>query len=771
MEPIKEVEFPFTISGDGEQRRCADLLCEVLADHPGIVGLEMDRRAGTLPLRYLPEDISLPRVVGLARRLGLDIGPRFAECTFDVEGLGCRHCSAGLERRLAAMAGVASCSVNAAAAKMSVAYETTAPEEQIQTHVHRLGLRIRTERAAHRLWSRYGPLLLSGAGGLALILGWLIGLVGGPRPIQVGLYALAYLAGGWFGTRGIVLALRGRTLDINLLMVTAALGAAAIGDWAEGGVLLFLFSLSSSLEGYAMGRTRSAITSLIALRPQEALVRRDGREERVPVEALRPGDRILVKPGERVSADGVVREGASAVDESPITGESMPVSRGPGDPVFAGTINGPGVIEVEVTKRAEETTLAKIIRLVAQAQSEKATTQRLIDRFGRIYVPAVFGIVLGVGLVPILLGRDPGTAVYRAITLLVVASPCALVISTPASVLSAIANAARHGVLFKGGLHLENMARVRVLAFDKTGTLTQGRPRVSEVVAAEGGGEAEVLGLAAGLEGRSEHPIARAIVAEARARGVAASDGAEVRAVIGRGVRGRIDGREAYVGTLRLAQEMGQALPAPLAGRHAALEAGGKTVVVVGDRAVRGLIAVADTLRPGAPATLRALEAAGIQRTVMLTGDNATVAGAIATAAGIDEVHAGLLPEEKVRVIRRLGAPGAAVAMVGDGVNDAPALAAASVGIAMGGAGSDAALETADVVLMADDLAKLPYALALSRRARRVILQNLSFSCGVIATLIVLTFMGWTTLSLGVVGHEGNTLLVVLNGLRLLRDN
>jgi Cd2+/Zn2+-exporting ATPase len=622
-----------------------------------------------------------------------------------------------------------------------------------------------------RLWPRYGDLLLSGGCGASLLLGWLGGLAGGPRAVQLLLYGLAYLAGGWSGTQGIVRALRNRTLDINVLMITAALGAAAIGEWVEGGVLLFLFSLSSSLEGYAMGRTRSAITNLIALRPQEALVRRDGREVRAPVESLRPGDRILVKPGERVAADGLVRAGSSAMDESPLTGESMPVARGPGDPVLAGTINGPGALEVEVTRRAEETTLAKIIRLVAQAQSEKATTQRLIDRFGRVYVPAVLGLVACLGLVPILLGRDPGATVYRAITLLVVASPCALVISTPASVLSAIANAARHGILFKGGLHLETMARVRVLAFDKTGTLTGGRPRVTDVVAADGASEAEVLRLAAALEGRSEHPIARAIVAEARGRGVGVPEAAEVRALLGRGVRGRVGGGEAYVGTARLVAEMAQALHPALARRGAALEAAGKTVMVVGDPVVRGLIAVADTLRPGAPETLRALRAGGIQRTAMLTGDNAAVAGAIAAAAGIDEVHAGLLPEEKVRVIRRLGASGGGVGMVGDGVNDAPALAAASVGIAMGGAGSDAALETADVVLMADDLGKLPYALGLCRRARRVIIQNLACSCAVIAGLIALTFAGWTTLSLGVVGHEGNTLLVVLNGLRLLRDS
>jgi Cd2+/Zn2+-exporting ATPase len=494
------------------------------------------------------------------------------------------------------------------------------------------------------------------------------------------------------------------------------------------------------------------------------------------VEVLAHGDLVIVRPGDRLPADGVVAAGESAVNQAPITGESMPVAKRPGSPVYAGTINGPGVLEVTVTRLAGETTLAKIIHLVAQAQSEKATTQRIIDRFGEVYVPAILGLVVVAAIVPILAGTAPLTAFYRATVLLVVCSPCALVISTPASVLSAIANAARNGILFKGGVHLETAARVRVLAFDKTGTLTQGAPAVTDVESAPGVSAEETLAVAAALERRSEHPLARAVLAEATRRGVAGGEEAtDVRAVVGRGVRGRLDGEEAYVGNDSMVAEFGHRPSPELEAARARLENQGKTVMLVGRRAERGailgLIAVADPPRPDAVRAVAALRRAGIARTVMLTGDNPRVAQAIGKTVTVDEVHAELLPQDKVRLIKALAGESGPVAMVGDGINDAPALAAASLGIAMGGAGSDAALETADVVLMGDDLRRLPYVIALGRRARRVIVQNLAFSCAVIVTLIVATLAGWTNLTLGVIGHEGNTLLVVLNGLRLLRTS
>ncbi|HEY7676925.1 MAG TPA: heavy metal translocating P-type ATPase, partial [Candidatus Methylomirabilis sp.] len=708
-------------------------------------------------------------VEALTQRLGLLVERRFDRCTLEIEGLTCRGCSAGLERRLAALGPVASVTVNPAAASLTVSYDAGIPAAQIATYVRAFGYRTRVGDAARSLWQRHRQLLLSVAAGAGLLLAWGAGALGAPPALAVAGYAAAYLLGGGPAARAALASLRRRELDVNILMVLAAIAAGAVGHWDEGAVLLFLFSFASSLEAYAMGRTRRAIAAITALRPDTALVRRGEQEVMVPVDALTRGDRVLVRPGERLPADGVVASGESAVNEAPITGESMPVTKRPGIQVYAGTINGGGPLEVTVTRLAGETTLAKIIHLVAQAQSVKAATQRIIDRFGEVYVPAVLGVAILAALVPILAGRDPMASLYRATVLLVVCSPCALVISTPASVLSAIANAARNGILFKGGVHLEAAAQVRVLAFDKTGTLTQGTPAVTDVVPAAGVTAEAALAVAASLERRSEHPLARAVLAEAARHGLAVEEAADVRALVGRGVRGRVNGREAYVGNASLLVEFQHRLPADLEAAKARLEGEGKTVVCVGTDRVLGLMAVADPPRADAAAAVTALRHAGIGRVVMLTGDNARVADAIGRTVGVDEVHAELLPQDKVHRIRAMVEGGRTVAMVGDGINDAPALAAASLGIAMGVAGSDAALETADVVLMGDDLRRLPYAFALGRRARRVIVQNLAFSSAVIATLIVATLAGWTNLTLGVIGHEGNTLLVVLNGLRLLR--
>ena len=748
---------------------CADMFHNALASHRGILAIEMNRQNHTLMLRYDPTQVALPEVEALMQRLGLLVERRFDRCTLEVEGLSCRACSAGLERRLAALGPVASVAVNPAAGSLTVSYDAGLPAVQIATYVRAFGYRARVGEAARSLWQRHRQLLLSVAAGAGLMLAWAAGGLGAPPALAWAGYAAAYLLGGGPAARSALASLQRRELDVNILMVLAAIAAGAVGHWDEGAVLLFLFSISSSLEAYAMGRTRRAIAALTTLRPDTALVRRGEQEVLLPVEALVHGDRVVVRPGERLPADGVVASGESAVNEAPITGESLPAAKRPGSPVYAGTINGGGPLEVSVTRLAGESTLAKIIHLVAQAQSVKATTQRIIDRFGEVYVPAVLGVAILAALVPILAGRDPMASLYRATVLLVVCSPCALVISTPASVLSAIANAARHGVLFKGGVHLETAAQVRVLAFDKTGTLTQGTPAVTEVVPAAGVTAEAALAVAAAIERRSEHPLARAVLAEAARRGLALAEAAEVRALVGRGVRGRVNGREAYVGNVPLLAEFHHRLPADLEAAKARLEGEGKTVVCVGADRVLGLVAVADPPRPDAAGALLALRRAGIARAVMLTGDNARVAQAIGRTVGVDEVHAELLPQDKVHRIRAMVGESGAVAMVGDGVNDAPALAAASLGIAMGGAGSDAALETADVVLMGDDLRRLPYAFALGRRARRVIVQNLAFSCTVIATLIVATLAGWTNLTLGVIGHEGNTLLVVLNGLRLLR--
>ena len=597
----------------------------------------------------------------------------------------------------------------------------------------------------------------------------------GPNPAVVALFALAYLAGGTFAAWGALTDLVAhRTVNVDLLMVTAAIGAAAVGSWAEGAILLGLFSSSNALEHHALGRTRRAVRALMELSPQVTTVLRPEGEVTVPVEAVRLGETVLVRPGERVAVDGVVLGGETAIDQSAITGESIPVGKAPGDPVFAGTINGFGAVRVRVDKLHQESTLARIVAFVEQAQEQKSRTQRFTDAFEGRYAVGVLLVAAGLAVVPPLaFGVGWGEAFYRAMTLLVVASPCALVISTPASTLSALANAARHGILFKGGNHLEDAGALKTIAFDKTGTLTVGRPCLTDVVVLDPAwDEDRLLRLAASAERLSEHHLAAAVVRGARERGLALAEPEGFRSVAGKGIVATVAGQTVVVGNDALFAEFGALVGAPARAEADRLRGEGKTAMFVGDAlGPAGILAVADTVRPDAAAVVRRLRAQGIGRIVMLTGDNPRVAAAIAARLGIagDDVQAGLLPEEKLAVIAGLKRTGP-VAMVGDGVNDAPALAAADLGVAMGGGGTDVALETADVVLMGDDLARLPYAIALSRKTRRTIRQNLAFSLAVIAALVVAALTVGIPLPLGVVGHEGSTVIVVLNGLRLLRS-
>ena len=566
--------------------------------------------------------------------------------------------------------------------------------------------------------------------------------------------------------------------------VVAALGAVAIGAWAEGALVVFLFSLGETLESYTMDRARNAIRSLMALAPAEATLVRGSEQRRVEVDELEMGDVILVRPGERVPMDGLVRQGRSAVNQAPITGESLPVHKEPGAEIFAGSVNGHGALEIEVTRRAEENTISRVIHMVEEAQAQKAPSHRWVDVFARIYTPAVVGLAVLVAAVPPLffgepfLEPGPGAGhgwLYRALSLLIIACPCALVISTPVSIVSAISSAARQGVLFKGGAYLEAVGGLRVVAFDKTGTLTHGEPEVTDVVAEEGT-EEDLLQLAAAVESRSEHPLARAVVRAAQERGLSFPTATEVEAVSGRGVRGVLDGTWLYVGNRALCRELGFSLPDGLAAQGRALEEEqGKTVMFVasgaeGGTSIKGLIAVADTVRPDAREALAALKRSGIRQTVMLTGDNERTAAAIAKQAGVDDFRANLLPGEKVEAIEELLAEHGQVAMVGDGINDAPALARATVGIAMGGAGTDQALETGDVALMADALDKLPFAIRLSRRTLNVVRQNIAFSLMLKGAFMALAIPGLATLWMAVFADMGASLIVTLNGMRLLRQ-
>jgi Cd2+/Zn2+-exporting ATPase len=568
---------------------------------------------------------------------------------------------------------------------------------------------------------------------------------------------------------------------MNFLMSTAALGAWAIGQPEEAAATLFLFAVAELLESRSMDRARNAIKALMQLSPAEATVRRGVAEVRVPVTDVAVGETVLVRPGEKLPVDGEVTGGRSSVNQAPITGESMPVDKSPGAEVFAGSLNGRGVLEIRSTKPASDTTLARIIHAVEEAQASRAPSQTFVDRFARIYTPAVVAVAALLAVVPPLMGLGTWeTWVYRALAMLVVACPCALVISTPVSLVSGLAGAARGGVLVKGGAHLEHAGAATTVCFDKTGTLTEGRPAVTDVVALGDMMPDEILRLALGVERHSEHPLARAVLEAGDARGIVVPPAHDFEALVGRGARARVGELTVHVGNARLLEELG-VLDADGQGTLARLTSEGKTAVGVvvahptaSDGAgatcmVIGVLGLADRARPNARAALDQLRAIGIRRIVMLTGDNVDTARAVAVVVGVDEVHADLLPDDKVRLVRELAAGGECVVFVGDGVNDAPALAAASVGVAMGAAGTDVALETADIALMGDDLETLAFAMRISRKTMGIVKQNVAVSLAIKAVFLVLAVSGWATLWMAVAADMGGSLLVVANGLRARR--
>ncbi len=616
-----------------------------------------------------------------------------------------------------------------------------------------------------------------------------VGLVGGlfggwfdapERVVQVS-YGLAYVCGGWYGLKASIESLRVPEVEIDLLMIVAALGALYIGAPFEGAMLLFLFSLSTVLEEYAIGRSRTAVRSLVEMRPESAQILREGQTSTVRIEAVAVGDVFVVRPGGRIPLDGVVESGESTVDQSSLTGESVPVLKEPGDEVFSGTINETGSLEVRVTKTVQESAISRLIHLVEEAQSKRAPTQQLIDRFQQPYVLGVFLLTLVAIAVPlVVLNHAFDPTFYRAMTLMVAASPCAVIISTPAAVLSAIAAGGRQGVLFKGGEHIETAGNVDAIAFDKTGTLTEGNTRLTDVYSLEEPDwtETELLSVAAAVQTRSEHHLAIATVEAATTQSLEIPSATGFEATVGKGVRATLGERTIHIGNPRYFEtvELDRSIDGLEAGLASvrARQADGKTSVLVvseteaSTQAV-GVLAFTDTVRPDAAAMIETLRTRGVERLVMLTGDNERVARHIAAELGIDEVHAELLPEEKVTHIEQLQERYEAVAMVGDGVNDAPALATADISIGMGGAGTDVALETADIVLMSDKLEKLPYAFALSHKTRRTLYLNFSIAFGAIAVMVVAILTAGIPLPVAVIGHEGSTVLVSLIGLRLLR--
>lgn len=588
---------------------------------------------------------------------------------------------------------------------------------------------------------------------------------------SIALFALAILSGSWTVLPKAWLAAKRLRPDMNLLMVVAIGGAIGIQEWLEAATVAFLFSLSLTLEAWSVGRARRAVAALMDLSPPSArLLHPDGREELVPPNQVQVGSRFLVRPGDRIPLDGRLVEGSGGVNQAPITGESIPVEKQAGSDVFAGTINGEGTLTVESTKPAADTTLAHITRMVGEAQSRRAPSEQWVDRFARIYTPAVMSLALLFLLVPPLIFGEPWLVwLYRSLVLLVIACPCALVISTPVSIVAALAAAARNGVLVKGGVYVEAPARLRAIALDKTGTLTEGKPGVVEVVPLSGHTEAELLEIAAALEARSSHPLAAAMTAYAKGRGISPQPAKDFLIIPGKGASGHVNGEAHWVGSHRYLEERKQETP-EVHDRLEALSRSGCTVVVVGnERHVCGFIALADQVRSESVAAVTDLHGLGIRPIIMLTGDNQGTAEAIARETGVDEFRAELLPADKVGAVEELVSAHGAVAMVGDGVNDAPAMGRATLGIAMGAIGSDAAIESADVALMSDDLCKLPWLIRHSRRTLRIIRQNIVFSLAVKAIFVTLTFVGYSSLWGAIAADTGASLIVVFNGLRLLR--
>ena len=773
-----------TLSVDGlDCGSCAESVSRSLRSLDGVEDVRADVVGGRVTVTYDHRRLGRDDLAGRIRDTGYAVRDEAAARTvFEVEGLCCATEARQIEERLASRPGVTRLAVDVVGRRVAVEGSLTAAE--VEREIARLGMRARrvgVEAAPAPWWDRRGRLAMAVLAGV-LWAGYLAAdALLGSEGVAAGLAVGAMVAGGWYIVPRGLKAARNRSLDMNFLMTIAAIGALFIGEHGEAASAMFLFAVAQLLESYSMDRARNAIRGLMDLSPTVASVLRSGREERVSAAEVRVGETVRVRPGEKIAVDGEVLAGRTRVDQAPITGESIPVDKGPGDEVFAGTLNGDGALEVRSTRAPEDTTLARIIHAVEEAQATRAPSQAFVDRFARVYTPAVVAAGLLLAVVPPLLGAgDWGTWLYRALVLLVVACPCALVISTPVTIVSALAGAARRGILVKGGLHLENAGRACVVALDKTGTLTEGQPAVVEVLPFRGTDPIRLLTVAAAAEAHSEHPLARAIVRHAAERGLAVPAAADVTAVPGKGVRARVGGDQVLVGSERFFEEMGA-----LGGgarevllRH---EGEGRTAVLVGSAGrpgepptLLGALALSDRLRPEAADALRALHAAGIRRVVMLTGDNPGTARAVAAAlggagAGLDEFRAGLLPQDKVDAVRELRRSHGAVVFVGDGVNDAPALATADVGVAMGSAGTDVALETADIALMSDDLSQLPVTLRLARRAEGIIRANIALSLLTKAAFIALAVTGHATLWMAVAADMGTSLLVILNGLRALR--
>ena len=784
MEQTIDIDIPLLLPGvENEKDECLTRLEAAFQGKKGIIRahVERDKSPIDLCLHYDPNLLTLSDVKRLAELTGAQIVNRYHHESIPIENMDCSDCSLVIEHSVGRMEGVLSVNVNYPTEKMWIEYDNhKINRAAIEKRVRSLGYQIPLNEFQAKLQENR-ELLFSLLSGLFLLIGWLGDtFFGFPSYLSIGFFAVAYVLGGWDVSRHAWHALRERRLDTDGLMVVAAIGAAFLGEFAEGALLLFLFSLGHALEERALDRARSAVRALADLAPKTALVKRNGKEQELPVESLQLDDVVIVRPGVRIPVDGIILDGNSGIDQSSVTGESLPVDKTVGDQVFASTVNGEGALEVKVTRLAKDSTLARVMKMVEEAQAQKSPTQQTVEKFERVFVPAVLILTALVIVIPPLFGFPFRESFLRAMTLLVAAAPCALALGTPAAILAGVAQAARNGVLVKGGAHLENLGLLKAIAFDKTGTVTHGQPEVTDVVAIQSSAwkasaehsrsEADLLSIAAGAESRSAHPLAQAVVRAAQTQGLPVSPVDDVESLTGRGLKASMNGKTIWIGNQKLMNEAGVMLSSESIARAEALQAQGKTLMWIAvDKTLAGLIALADTLRKEAAPTMTALKRSGVTHTIMLTGDNARSASAIANEIGLTEFRADLMPENKLTIIRELVKEYGQVAMIGDGVNDAPALANATVGIAMGGAGTDVALETADVALMGDDLSKLPFAVGLGRATRAIIIQNLSIALGVIALLIITSVTGIISIGVAVIFHEGSTLVVVANALRLLR--
>ena len=821
-----------------EKDTCVERLIKELQAKEGIEKVHVaDIKEDATPqlcFHYDPDIISIDRIQSLAEQTGAEITEKYGHLLIKVKGIRHTRQARSIEKSLLAINGVLEASVSAsgmvrlefdkkqtnfdeiskqiekedlqvqrsssnennyteASKKKQERSKKEDTKEQTSTegHEHKEGeTHEEGEEHAHGgVFGKNTELIFSIICGALLGIGFGLSYVESiPDWVSLTLYIGAYFFGGFFTAKEAVQTVAKGGFEIDFLMLVAAIGAAILGEWAEGALLLFLFSLGHALEHYAMNKARKSIAALADLAPKTALLKKDGKTEEVGIEQLSIGDIIVVKPNSKISADGVVVNGKSSVNQAPITGESVPVDKLPVEDtgrdysadddikdenrVFAGTINGNNTLEIKVIKEAKDSTLSRLVKLVNEAQTQKSPTQLLTDKFEKYFVPSVL-ILVGILLFAFLVIDEPFSAsFYRAMAVLVAASPCALAISTPSAVLSGVARAARGGVLIKGGRPLEDLGVITALAFDKTGTLTEGKPKLTEVVPLGDIEENELLKIAVAVENLSDHPLAKAVVwdGKERLKGTDIIDASDLEAVLGKGIKASLGKDKIYIGNLDLYEDLDEAKPSEdISNKVKELEGGGNTTMLIRrNKEYIGIIALMDTPREAAKETLKKLKEIGIKRMIMLTGDNQKVADAVAKEIGLTDAWGSLLPEEKVDAIKKLKEQESKVAMVGDGVNDAPAMANSTVGIAMGAAGSDVALETADIALMADKLETLPFAIGLSRKAKAIIKQNLWVSLGIVALLIPSTIMGWANIGIAVVIHEGSTLLVVFNALRLL---